>query len=217
MFALPLYLDVLTKCHAIFTQQVGQCVLWDCTLTRSVERLSLEVSKLRDSATRLNNVKDVQYVKTSYLIGAFSLVKERSCKVCRNRCNVNVTLSNLSNYLIRGIQNLKRVVVIGDVLRLNLAHELNQAHGSRSFERCNFYRNRIRFLSLIFCGVLRLLLVCSLAAKQCCSWNKTCKLKERTSIHESLLTRKVNYGYLITSTAKFIRYTAYLANSLIHP
>ena len=192
MLALPLYLDILTKCHTIFAQQVGQCVLWDSTLTRSVERLSLEVSKLRDSATRLNNVKDVQYVKTSYLVSALSLVKERSCKVCRNRCNVNVTLSNLSNYLIRGIQNLKRVVVIGDVLCLNLAHELNQAHGGRPFKCCNSYRNRIRFLSLIFCGVLRLLLVCSLAAKQCCSWNKTCKLKERTSIHESLLTRKVN-------------------------
>ena len=217
MLALPLYLDIFTKCHTVFAEQVGQCVLWNSTLTGSVERLSLKVSKLRDGATCLNNVKDVQYVEASYLIGALSLIEQRSCKICRNRSNVYIALGNLSNYLIRGIQNLKRVVVISNVLRLNLAHELNQAHSSRSFERCNFYRNRIRFLSLIFCGVLRLLLVCSLAAKQCCSWNKTCKLEKRTSIHESLLTRKVNYGYLITSTAKFIRYTAYLANSLIHP
>ncbi len=63
---------------------------------------------------------------------------------------------------------------------LNLAHE-QQAHSSGAFKRCDFYRNRIRFLSLIF-GSMRLLLVTvPLAAKQCCSWNKTCKL--RTNVY----------------------------------
>ena len=120
---------ILLRIKPVRLQYRIQCIFRRCSFAAGIDCFPFQIRRRMDCIAIFHQIQYAQRIRSQYTNLLLRLLIKSRCKVCRNRCNIYLSLYNHRNHFIRRCYNRNIIVFI--------VKQLCHSHRSRAFHCTN--------------------------------------------------------------------------------